>query len=467
MVKLSIFRSTKYQHELGQLSYKKWKGKFMVRLKKGQKITFMRILGIFLIISITTTGLFLTQKVRDNARSYSFSNGVIPRNVLESYLSRSITQAEYLSGDGFTEGNYSYREDDFRMLKNIGAKFIGRSLFFWGQEQNINNPEWLLHAKARIDEMHQFDTEVVFQAAIFECISLNVETISVPAWVFDEFGLPASTRNFSYTSMINERGLHVDQWGTNRSVPDISRLESQMFIYFMARQYMQIGIEAIHFGQVELMGMEEQEINFPSWYSLLARIRSAALMYARRGTIICDAHTPSGGFVKDGKLLFDFHSFPLRVEEVANKPTKGELIVYHEDSLYKRSKGGITPSGWSCYSLPYLVEFDNWGDSDHHGENIGGIWIWGYDEISWFANLTDKDAQEFLNYATNWLAKVDSNGFLQMPGRRRMYPWVAGGSFYRANTYSVNCPQGRNLEETIKTIWNSNKTYYYEFLFSL
>ena len=57
------------------------------------------------------------------------------------------------------------------------------------------------------------------------------------------------------------------------------------------------------------------------------------------------------------------------------------------DGIYGRSKGGMTPSGWSCEHLPYLVEIDNWGASRHPGQaKQGGIWVWGYDEITWFAH---------------------------------------------------------------------------------
>jgi len=65
-------------------------------------------------------------------RSYEFNNGIIPQNVLESYLSRSITQGEFLRTAPFwMEGEYPDAEDDTRMLLNIGAKFIGRSIYSW------------------------------------------------------------------------------------------------------------------------------------------------------------------------------------------------------------------------------------------------------------------------------------------------------------------------------------------------
>jgi hypothetical protein len=54
------------------------------------------------------------------------------------------------------------------------------------------------------------------------------------------------------------------------------------------------------------------------------------------------------------------------------------------DSIFLRSKGGRTYSGWECAHLPYLAELDNYGSSLHpSAAGQGGDWVWGYDEISW------------------------------------------------------------------------------------
>ena len=103
--------------------------------------------------------------------------------------------------------------------------------------------------------------------------------------------------------------------------------------------------------------------------------------------VLCDAHVPSGGLVRDGRLLLDFHSFPLRIMEVPDRPQEAILKVGFSDGIYGRSKGGLTFSGWKCEHLPYLVEIDNWGASRQPGKaKAGGIWVWGYDEITWFAH---------------------------------------------------------------------------------
>ena len=65
---------------------------------------------------------------------YQF-DGTISREVLENYLERSVTMAYFLV-TGKTEGNreYSYREDDIRLIRNTGAKFIGRAIYRWNGE---------------------------------------------------------------------------------------------------------------------------------------------------------------------------------------------------------------------------------------------------------------------------------------------------------------------------------------------
>lgn len=386
-------------------------------------------------------------------RSYKFTNGVIPQNVLESYLSRSITQAEFLTTDQFyNDGDYPDKEDDTRMLRNIGAKFIGRSIYSWNFPEHFNSPEFLGNAKNKIKEMHSKDPELVFQAAIFEIVSTKVEVLTIPDWVFEEFNLPYEIRNFNYNNMLNKEGLFVNFWHNGASVPDISRIETQMFFFYMASKYMEIGIEAIHFGQVELMAMADSKNNFSGWNNLLQKIRKAALKKARRGTIICDGHLVSGGITVDGKHVFDFLSFPLRIKEMMGEPQKGELKKFYSNAIYGRTKGGITPSGWTCDRIPYVVEFDNFGISNHPNiANLNDHFVWGYDEISWFSNQPEKYRNEFLYYAVDWIKKIDPVGYIQMPGSR-----VTTGSDsrrYRANTKSDNCRFGKNQEKTIKIIW--------------
>ncbi len=253
--------------------------------------------------------------------------------------------------------------------------------------------------------------------------------------------------------MLNRNGKHVDLWGKNASVPDITRIETQLWFMFLAGTYMHIGCEALHLGQIALIGMEDSD--FKHWGEMLDKMRRYARKHARRKWVLLDAHTPSGGMVINGKSLLDFNSFPLRIKEIPDKPQQSVLEMGYLDSFFGRSKGGITPSGWECTSLPYLVEFDNFGVSDKPGEaTIDSHHVWGYDEITWFCLQEETYRKEWLRYAYDWIRENDPNGFLQMPVCRIM---VTGkGQPVRkchANTRTADFPQGLNLEETIKDIW--------------
>jgi hypothetical protein len=353
-------------------------------------------------------------------------------------------------------------DDDIRMLKNTGAKFVGRTIYLWGGEARIAGAEFLRQGQEMAARIHRNDPDVVLQAAVFEIVTQGVGQVPVPDWVFQEFAQPPETRNFDYSKMLFPDKRFVDHWGRGSSVPDICQIETKMWFFFLAASYINAGIEAIHLGQLDLMGKNDPE--YRNWADLLQHMRHYAAQKARRHFVICDAHVPKGGPVVDGKLLLDFHAFPLRPKEVTDTPQQAILEIGYSDGIYGRSNGGIAPSGWKCEHLPYLVEFDNFGGtrapgqaSQAHGPSI---FTWGYDEITWFAQQPESYRNEWLRYARTWLREHDRNGSLEMPGGRMLTngPVVAGEGggrirWYFANTKSPACPQGFSQEETIKAIW--------------
>lgn len=380
-------------------------------------------------------------------RDYAF-DGSISREVLENYLSRAVTMMDLLTGKGDVD-------DNLRMLRETGAKFAGRTVYLWGGEQGLEAR--LESAREIAPRVHAMDPELILQAGIFEIVTTQVASQAVPAWVFEEFGLPVEERSFNYEAMLFRDGKFVNHWGDGSSVPDMSQLETRMWFYYLARRYIDAGCEAIHFGQVALIGAADPD--HAHWWDMLSRVRRYAQGHARRNFVLCDAHTPHGGPRYDGdKLLFDFHSFPLRIKEVEDAPLKGVLEVGYLDSIYGRSNGGITPSGWACSHLPYLVELDNWGSSGKEGQYSGSHWCWGYDEIDWFAHQSPEYRAEWLRYAWDWVREHDPNGFLQMPGSRCLHtavPLEGGGEtwWYHANRRSESVPAGFGDEETVREIW--------------
>jgi pimeloyl-ACP methyl ester carboxylesterase len=376
------------------------------------------------------------------ARDYKFDK-TISREVLENYLSRAISVEGILNGRGDLT-------DNVRMLKETGAKFIGRALCLWAGEANLLKN--LERAKEQLPKLHAADPDMVVQACIFEIVTTQVDQVPVPAWAFEALGRPVEKRNFQYADMLYPDGKRKDHWRAGQSVPDVSRPETKLWFYFLAASYVDVGCEAIHFGQTELMNGNDKDLKHYS--EILTLIRSYAAAHARRHFLICDSHVPSGGLVRKGKLLMDFHSFPLRIKEIPDKPEEAELKVGHTDAIFGRSKGGVTPSGWACEHLPYLAEIDNYGSSRTPGKaGAGGIWVWGYDEISWFAHQPKEYRAKWLQYAWDWVRKTDPNGFLQMPGSRTVRSPLDGRRWYFANKPSPAVPDGLGDEEAIKAVW--------------
>jgi hypothetical protein len=406
----------------------------------------LRVLGLVSAVLLWAAPVF--------AQDFQFDT-TMSRPVLENYLDRSISFTELLHDDLNQPRNQRGVDprDNLRLILSTKAKLVGRALMVWGREKDL--AAFLQTAKPFAEALHKADPEIILQAAAFEIVTKGVESVAIPEHVFNEFGLPVAKRNFQYQDMLYANGRFVNHWGGNGSVPDMSRLETRMWFYFLTSSYIDVGIEAIHFGQVGLM--DKNDPGHAHWSDMLNRVRGYARKHARRHFLLCDAHTPTGGYVEDGKLLFDFHSFPLRIAEVPDQPVKGVLKVGNADSIVLKSKGGVTPSGWSCEHLPYLVEFDNFGRSNP-GKPSRTPFIWGWDEITWFALQPEAERNDWLRYAWKWLKETDHDGHLQMPGSRVMSPGKPDAPrWYWANTRSDACPQGFNTEETIKELWGTKK----------
>jgi hypothetical protein len=379
-------------------------------------------------------------------RSYEFHR-VISREVLGHYLSRSISMEGLLNGRGDLN-------DNIRMLSSTGAKYIGRSICLWGGEARLlQNFE---RVKKQLPQVHAADPEMILEACIFEIVTPQVEQVPVPDWAFIALGLPVEKRNFRYEAMLYPVAQRKRSWG-NGGVPDVSQTETQLWFYFLAASYIDLGCEGLHFGQMEIMDLNDHDLTH--YAHVFALVRAYAEKHARRGMVLCNAHVPSGGLVRDGQLLLDFHAFPLRIKEVPNRPQEAILEAGFSDSIYGRSKGGRTYSGWQCEHLPYLVELDNWGVSKQPGQaGAGDNWVWGYDEISWFAHQSKQYRSQWLRYAWDWVRKTDPNGYLEMPGSRTETSPLDGHRWYYANAPSPAVLEGLDDEEAICAIWKSDRS---------
>lgn len=383
----------------------------------------------------------------------------ISKDILCNYLARTVTVAPC-----FYKLSKTNTPHIKKFILNTNAKYIQRAATCW--IATLEDFDSYKEQKAFIDDMHGIDPDIIFEACIFENVTFKVNDIPIPDWIFRDFGLAVEKRNFSFEKMCFPSGKYLGQWGENTSVPDITRIETMMFMYYRACEYIKAGFEGLHMGQVHLIG--ENDTGWKCWTKLLNMIREFAYHNARRNMVLINAHT-HGIIGSDGLLLFDFHAFPSRpmadCSQKAHKPSENDpqkalFEIGHFDSIYSKSLGGKTHSGWSCDSLPYLVELDNYDDlPDPNHLNIpdkNDVRCWGMDEITWFANQPQSYRSEFLKYAYEWVKSISSgNGFFALPCERIAAICDKEGNFYRTCYFAYNSDNyadGNNDEEIIKEI---------------
>ena len=68
-------------------------------------------------------------------------------------------------------------------------------------------------------------------------------------------------------------------------------------------------------------------------------MRDYAAHHARRHMVLLNGHVPSGGLMRNGQPLLDFHAFPLRIKEVPDKPQEAILQLGFSDGIYNAAKG--------------------------------------------------------------------------------------------------------------------------------
>lgn len=409
----------------------------------------MRFVTTILALLLTVS----TTLAQSKGGSYHF-DGSISEKVLHNYLNRAVTGSELLVDPPFvSDGGYPHKELDIDIINEIGAKFIGRAIFVWGREDRLNNPLFLSNAEKRIEKIHKADPDVIFQACIFEAIyKKTVDKVKIPAWVFEAHGRPVEKRCFRYDDMICLDGSYVNRWAEQASVPDVTRDETKLWFTFLMYSYINIGVEAFHLGQIALIGTHDK--NWNHFNELVTMVREYAKKHARRKYVLIDAHTPRGGMLRNGVSLLDFNSMPMRPKETPDVYMGAELEIGFEGALYQKSLGCVTPSGWKCESLPHLAEFDNFGVSNETGVVNSGIFIWGYDEITWLYMLEPEQRNNFLRYAQRWIRSTDPNGYMQIPLARVATPSKTEPKFIaRAVAKSDKVPTGMGIVEVVKEIW--------------
>jgi len=244
----------------------------------------MNKISIYLAILL----LFISSS-RSSAQDYNFQD-TMNRQQIEQYLSRSLdVWFDHLYDP--VAGNDTILRDVIRMCANTNARYIAHTVALWGEEYDQISNGYFDHLD---DIVHRIDSSYaaaslvkpIIEAEIFEIVSAQVDSLEMNDETAAAFGI--TKRRFRYEDMVyanhdlyNMWGYHLDPVTHDTiwygSAPDISRIETRMFFYFLATEYIKRGVEALHMGQINLedrTGTEAQ--NHDSTWSLLQMIRSYA-----------------------------------------------------------------------------------------------------------------------------------------------------------------------------------------------
>ena len=395
---------------------------------------------------------------------YSF-NGPPSEETIEKYLSRGSTCYIFDSVNG---GGLSEFKENLRMLLYTGTKYVQRA--YCGNAWTISAEQTDLFPliKSYIKEAHTYDPDIIFEAGVYEIVNTGVGEFKIPKYVFEAFGLKYEDRCFDVERMVYEDGHHRNTNGTGNHTPDMSRIETQMWFYYRATVFVDLGFESIHLGSTPSMSDVDAQQGYKGWKTVTDKIHEYGKTHARRGWVLLNAHATEMK-TPEGELVFDFYAW-LLAGSIPDTETAGPATIDHpqrveiatEDvpyAIYGKTTGGTHPCGYEVERALYVVELDNYGVNAEHKDqpwsNFNGMYLWGYDDISWFLQQPDNYRRYWLNYAYTRIDTVDNYyGHITMPLLR------CGGmqSYYANNTAFGYSAVASNDEETVRNIFvNDNK----------
>lgn len=374
-------------------------------------------------------------------------DGAPPDSVVAAILERPITMASVLHNYRWSNRQWSA---NLELVEDLQPSLVGRAALIWGWEDLMLRS--LIGLRHRVATIHSKAPEAVVQGCIFEFISRDVERVTVPTHVLEAFGLPPDPRSYVFEDMLPAHSEPKWYGGSNHksAAPDITRQETRLWFYHLASLYIDAGLEAIHLGNIVRVITQDSDLAITTRF--LQRIRAYASLHARRGWVLLDAHTH--GLVVDGRLLLDFHSFPLRPREVGEADQRDVILeAGFQDAIYGRSRGGVTPAGLAVDRQRFLVELDN----GYAGPSAGGCdlpeCVWGSDEITWFASLPTERRDEMLRYFWYRVPELDPRGRFQVPGVRPLQALLSINCEYYLLHDPDDLPCGRGQIGMVRRLW--------------
>lgn len=394
---------------------------------------------------------------------------------VDRYLSRAIFGV-YLNDYKGTSGSGTYGNvyHDFKeMCSDLSASLISRATLMWGWEgRMVPGTQFYIDMTQLVDEINKsYDTKNKFrplvEAAIMEHITKEVNAVPIPNWVKQEFCI----RYPNECTLINSKNNfdHSEiAYAPNSELMDISKIEAKMWVYYLARTYIDYGYSCLHLGALDAYCQNDQQYEHIS--SCVKMIRAYARSKDAFLLINVDVNKEIYEYNSgNSRYIFDFICSPLRPEgslnQYATQPCAQlknvELAFYkkHYMPALLSSNGGISPQGDWMDKLPVLFNLDWNGWTSDLGQIIHAGWFpWGYDEMGWFDQLLTDDCRAYLIKNFSYAIKNDlmHRAYFKMPGiEPTMNPAKQG---FNDNFSVLSHP---TIVKAIEQAWGIDQNEYY------
>ena len=373
------------------------------------------------------------------ARSMAMDGLTASNNQTHSWPSECMNSAYACSNDytacplgGFCPERYC---EDISLLVDLNIAYIRRAAHIWTSEHlMVEGGSYYVAAQRTVEDINRaYDCgglrRPIIQAAILENITTDINLVEIPQFVLDAF---ANDVDFD-ASLFSGGEIFFNSCNIAKEdcigYPDINKIETRMWYYYLATTYLDFGYKALHLGQINII-REFDEGNVKT-YNLFQKIRNYAKSIG--SFVIIDAHTDKDVYLEQSNtLLLDFNSFPMRPTDthanVLGESCSGDynIQIKGSEGIYNKSQGGMSPLGCMYEQTPYFVEIDHY---EPYPGNIGQLYqedyiIWGYDEMNYFHNLSAECKPGFVKYMYSRVREIDYNGFFQFMGRNGVGSWL-------------------------------------------
>jgi hypothetical protein len=431
-----------------------------------------KLFGFGVLCICLATGLYAQQHtVSGKDKPAIHHDGVRVQGMLDRYLSRSMMLA--LFTDHVGRPGYP---DQMQMIRKLKPAYLSRIAGSWGLPETEMLPGGKLYVKTMkiIQDVYQMYREdgvaqPMIEAGIFEAITSDVNNIPIPKWVIAEFADEVDAQDIKYSET---RPLHFNadsmrngkhpNWSEQTWVPDINRIHTRMWFYYLSSIFVDMGCNSLHMGWFDLI--TEHDSLYLKTNRLFKKIRD----YAKRKNsfVIFNADVDRAIYVGDTQhLLLDFLSTPIRPEATLNSfqntPCENqpmtELNIARYNPGIMKKQGGITHDGDTLKTLPVLFNLDWYGVSykgkqpGQMGMGSGGWAPWAVNESAWFFSLSNECQAYWLrNTAVAIKNNLVDRGYVKVPGVQPITWWG-----YPVTEYLMI--RNKQLIETIhEDLWKVN-----------